>query len=65
VWATVPFDLDDPLYVVEIGGHHLIVEMGAAKGKSIGWIDDLAGMAFPPGQGISLPPAPAYVARAR
>jgi hypothetical protein len=62
LWATIPFDLDDPLFVVEVGGHHLIVVM-TAGGKRIIWIDDLAGMTSPPGKGIVLPPPPPYEAR--
>ncbi|HEY7371949.1 MAG TPA: hypothetical protein VIF57_07195, partial [Polyangia bacterium] len=62
LWATIPFDLHDPLFVVEVGGHHLILVM-TEDGKRIVWIDDLAGATFPPGKGIALPPAPTYEAR--
>jgi hypothetical protein len=54
LWSTIPFDLEDPLFVVEIGGHNLIVVV-SPKTKTVLWIDDPAGASFGPGKGIVLP----------
>ena len=60
----IRFDLEDPLFVVEIGGHNLIVVL-SSKDRTVLWIDDLAGVSFESGKGVTLPSAQRYVARPR
>jgi hypothetical protein len=62
LWSMIPFDLKDPLFVVEIGGHNLIVVLSPEE-RTVLWIDDLAGVSFEPGKGVILPSAPRYIAR--
>jgi hypothetical protein len=44
LWALVPFDLEEPIFVVELGPRNLLA---IVDGKSkIVWLDDLAGAGF-------------------
>lgn len=45
LWAIVPFDLEDPIFVVEAKGHRVVFDFGSSKSKKdLAHVEDLAGI---------------------
>ena len=50
LWSLVPFDLEEPIFVVEFGPRHLLTILD--KDMRLTWIDDFAGATMRPGKGL-------------
>jgi hypothetical protein len=48
-WAMIPFDMEEPLFIVEAAGHKLVASFGQ-DGRTVTWIDDLAGLTLKDGR---------------
>ena len=48
-WAMVPFDLQEPLFVVA-SKHHRLIAAFSNDGGSLMWLDDLENLSFDHGR---------------